>query len=169
MIFDSWQGILRILILGSCAYLGLVLMLRISGKRTLSKMNSFDLVVTIALGSTLSSIILSKSVALAEGLTAFALLIMLQFMVAWLSCRSRVFNRIVKNEPILLVRSGHMLVDTMRRERVTEGEVLQAIRNQSVASLGEVEALVLETDGSMSVISNAGQRPVSWNDVKSGS
>jgi uncharacterized membrane protein YcaP (DUF421 family) len=62
-----------------------------------------------------------------------------------------------------------MLVDTMRRERVTEGEVLQAIRNQSVASLGEVEALVLETDGSMSVISNAGQRPVSWNDVKSGS
>jgi uncharacterized membrane protein YcaP (DUF421 family) len=169
MIFDSWQGILRVLILGSCAYLGLVLMLRISGKRTLSKMNSFDLVVTIALGSTLSSIILSKSVALMEGLTAFALLIILQFVVAWLSCRSRAFNRIVKNEPVLLVRSGQMLADAMRKERVTEEEVLQAIRNQSVASLADVEALVLETDGSMSVISSVGQKPVSWRDVKSGS
>ncbi len=167
MIFESWQGILRVLILGSCAYSGLVLMLRISGKRTLSKMNSFDLVVTIALGSTLATIILSKSVALAEGLTAFALLIGLQFTVAWLSCRSRMFNRIIKNEPVLLVRGGQLLRDAMYKERVTEEEILQAIRNQSVAALSEVEALVMETDGSMSVISNLAQKPASWHNVKS--
>lgn len=166
MIFDSWQGILRVLILGSCAYFGLVLMLRISGKRTLSKMNSFDLVVTIALGSTLASIILSKSVALAEGLTAFALLIGLQFGVARLSCRSRAFNRIIKNEPALLVLRGQLLADAMRKERVTEEEILQAIRNQSVASLSEVEALVLETDGSMSVITSVSQKPLSWHNAR---
>jgi uncharacterized membrane protein YcaP (DUF421 family) len=75
MLFDSWFGILRILAVGPLAYLALVLILRVSGKRTLSKLNAFDLVITVALGSTLSSIFLTKSIALAEGIVALALLI----------------------------------------------------------------------------------------------
>ena len=73
--FAGWSGIIRIVIVGVLAYAALVLVLRISGNRTLSKMHAFDLVVTVALGSTLATVILSKDVALAEGLTAFALLI----------------------------------------------------------------------------------------------
>ena len=79
MVFSSWAGLLRVLIVGTLAYVALVLLLRVSGKRTLSKMNAFDLVVTVALGSTLATVILSKDVALTEGVTAFALLIGLQF------------------------------------------------------------------------------------------
>ena len=81
MFFDSWLGLLRVGVVGSLAYLALVLLLRVSGKRTLSKMNAFDFVVTVALGSTLATVLLSKDVALAEGVVAFTLLIGAQYLI----------------------------------------------------------------------------------------
>jgi uncharacterized membrane protein YcaP (DUF421 family) len=82
MLFDSWTGLGRVLIVGTLAYAALVLLLRISGKRTLTKLNAFDLIVTVALGSTLATVLLSSSVALAEGVAALALLILLQYLIA---------------------------------------------------------------------------------------
>ncbi|HAD46718.1 MAG TPA: DUF421 domain-containing protein, partial [Alcanivorax sp.] len=67
---------------------------RVSGKRTLAKMNAFDLVVTVAIGSTLATIVLSKSVALAEGLLALALLIGMQFAISWSSTRMPWLRRV---------------------------------------------------------------------------
>ena len=91
------------MVVGVLAYVALVFLLRISGKRTLSKMNAFDFVVTVALGSTLATILLSKDVPLAEGVLAFALLIALQYVIAWFSVRSRTVSRFVKAEPTLLL------------------------------------------------------------------
>ncbi|MYZ48798.1 DUF421 domain-containing protein [Propylenella binzhouense] len=152
MLFDSWSGIGRVLLVGTLAYVALVALLRISGKRTLSKMNAFDLVVTVALGSTLATVLLSKSVALAEGLAAFAVLILLQYLVARLSVRSRAFSALVKSEPRLLLSDGRYLEGAMREERVVQEEVLAAIRSSGFSDPGEVAAVVLETDGSFSVI-----------------
>ena len=73
MFFNGWIGLARVILVGAFAYFGLIILLRISGKRTLSKMNVFDLIVTVALGSTLATVLLSKDIALAEGITAFAL------------------------------------------------------------------------------------------------
>jgi len=152
MLFDGWDVIVRTVVVGVPAYAALVVLLRLSGKRTLSKMNAFDFVVTVALGSTLATILLSRDVALAEGVTALALLIALQGAIAWLSVRVRFVERAVKSEPRLLVYRGRVLHDAMRRERVLEVEVLQALRNQGVASTEEVQAVVLETDGTFSVV-----------------
>ncbi len=152
MFFDTWSGLLRVVLVGALAYLALVALLRVSGKRTLSKMNAFDFVVTVALGSTLATILLSKDVALAEGVLALALLIGLQFVISWLSVRSPTVDRLVKSEPALLLYRGRLLPDQMRRARVVEGEVRAAVRDQGVASLDQVEALVLETDGSFAVV-----------------
>ena len=88
MLFDSWYDLLRVLIVGVCAYVGLVALLRLTGKRTLSKMNAFDLIVTVALGSTLATVLLSGDVSLAEGMLALALLCALQYAVAFASVRS---------------------------------------------------------------------------------
>lgn len=87
--FDGWTGLFRVVIVGTCAYVALLLILRVSGKRTLAKLSAFDFVVTIALGSSLSTLLLSEDVALAEGVTAMGLLVVLQFAVAWLIARSR--------------------------------------------------------------------------------
>lgn len=152
MFFDNWADLVRVVVKGVLAYGGLIVVLRVSGKRTLSKMNAFDLVVTVALGSTLATVLLSKSVALAEGLLAFAVLVALQFIVTWSSARSSVVSRLVKNEPKLLFYEGRYLRDAMRAERLTEEEVEAAVRQQGIANLEKVGAAVLETDGSVTVV-----------------
>jgi uncharacterized membrane protein YcaP (DUF421 family) len=155
MFFDSWAGLARTAIVGVVAYAALVVLLRVSGKRTLSKMNAFDLIVTVALGSTLATILLSRDVALAEGILALAVLIGLQYLIAALSVRSPAVSRLVKSEPRLLLYQGRFLHRAMRDERVVEAEVLAAIRQQGIAALPAVEAVVLETDGSMTVVPRA--------------
>jgi uncharacterized membrane protein YcaP (DUF421 family) len=159
MFFDNWMGLVRTAFVGICAYAALLLLLRISGKRTLSKMNAFDLIVTVALGSTLATIMLSKDTALAEGVLALALLIFLQLTITWLSVRSARVSRLVKAEPRLLFHNGEFLWSAMTMERVNKGEILQAVRSQGFGSLATVEAVVLETDGSFSVLKKTDQPP----------
>lgn len=151
-LFKGWSSVGRVLVVGLLAYTGLLLLLRISGKRTLSKMNAFDLVVTVALGSTLSTILVSRQTGVADGLTALALLIGLQYAVAWLSVRWPDFKKLVKGEPTLLLHRGHYLRGAMRRQRITEDEVLAALRSSGAARPDEVAAVVLETDGSFTVL-----------------
>lgn len=152
MFFQSWAGLARTFVVGVLAYLALLFFLRVSGKRTLSKMHAFDFIVTVALGSTLATILLSKDVPLAEGVLGFGLLIFLQFVITWLSVRSKTVSRLVKAEPAMLFYRGSFLRKQMKAERVVEAEVWAALRSQGFASFEQVEAVVIETDGSITVI-----------------
>jgi uncharacterized membrane protein YcaP (DUF421 family) len=157
--FQSWSNLGRVIVVGVAAYVGVVFMLRITGKRTLSQMNVFDFIVTVALGSVLATLLLSKDTALAEGLTAFAVLIFLQFVITWTTSRSQWVLKVIKAEPTLLVADGRMLKGAMRRERVAAKEILAAVREAGEGDLAEVRAVVLETDGTFSVIPMSGRTP----------
>lgn len=164
--FAGWSSIVRTLVIGALAYIGLVVLLRVSGKRTLSKMNAFDLVVTIALGSTFATVLLNKDVPLADGMAAFALLIVLQFAVTWLSVRQGWLRRFMTGEPQLLFYRGAFLPEPMRACRVTEAEVRAAIRESGHLDMSEVGAVVFETDASFSVVeSGAALKNSSLHDV----
>lgn len=149
MWFSDWQSLLRILVIGILGYAGLVTILRISGTRTLSKMNSFDFVITIALGSTFSSAILQKSVTLTDVLLAFTVLVGLQFVVTWLAVRSPFFNSIIKSSPIVLFSDNEFLISQMKKAHVTEDEVWSAMRQQGFSTREQVQFVVLETNGSI--------------------
>lgn len=151
-LFSGWEDVGRVLVQGTLAYVAIVLLLRAFGKRTLAKMNAFDLVVTVALGSTLATIVLSREIAVSTGVTALALLVSLQFAVSWLSVRWRGFRRIVRSEPRLLASDGEFIHHALRQERITEDEVTAAVRSAGRSDVGEVDAVVLETDGSFSVL-----------------
>lgn len=153
-LFDSWAGVARILVVGAGAYIVLVAFLRVSGKRTLSKMNAFDLVVTVALGSTLATVLLDRKVPLAEGALAFALLIALQFVITWLSVRSEKVEQFVKATPTALHHDGAYDEQAMRSQRVTREEIGAAMRQSGHADASSVHSVVLETDGAMSVVSS---------------
>ena len=135
MLFDGWDALSRTLVVGVLSYVALVGILRASGKRTLSKLNAFDLVVTVALGSTLATMLLSRDTSLAQGVLAFALLAALQHAITWSTLRARWVDRIVKAEPRLLLRRGTFLREAMRGERVTEDEVRAAVRAAGLARL----------------------------------
>jgi uncharacterized membrane protein YcaP (DUF421 family) len=151
--FDGWQGLLRIGVLGVTGYAALLVLLRVSGKRTLSKLNAFDFVVTVARVDPKATVLLSSSVSLVDGVAALALLVGLQWVVAFASARSRRVERLVKAEPTLLYRGG-FLPAAMRSQRVTADELRQATRAQGHADLQEVAAIVLETDGTLSILTN---------------
>tara|TARA_B110000211_G_scaffold23339_1_gene24086 strand:+ start:604 stop:1116 length:513 start_codon:yes stop_codon:yes gene_type:complete len=152
MFFDDVQGLVRVLIIGVLGYVALVFWLRISGKRTLSKWNVFDFIVTIALGSILASVIITKSVALLEGMLAFIVLIGLQYFITWLSVRSSKFASLIKAEPSLLLSNGEYCTAALKSQRVTKSEIRAAIRGAGILAIEDVAAVVLETDGSFSVL-----------------
>lgn len=152
MWFAGWSPVVRTLLVGAAAYAALVLVLRVSGKRTLAKMNAFDLVVTVALGSTLASVLTSKDVSFVQGIAALGLLVGLQFVVAWSSVRSKRVRRLVRSEPALLLHRGELLHDALRRERVTRSEVEGTVRSRGIARLEDAFAVILESNGELSVI-----------------
>ena len=150
-IFNGWDGVLRILLIAPAAYVALILILRMSGKRTLAKLNAFDFVVTIAIGSTLASVITSSTLSLVDGLVALGLLVGMQFIVTAASVRLPWVNDVVKAEATLLVRKGELLPGAMRRQRITTDEIEAAIRQSGGRGVQDAEAVFLETDGSLAV------------------
>ena len=150
--FNGWGELRRLILVGAIAYVTLVVMLRISGKRTLSKLNAFDFVVTVALGSTLATILLSSEVSLAKGLATLLLLIALQFLVSWTSVRWTLFDRLIKAEPTVLLRHGEPIASAMRRERIANDELLAAVRASGGRALVDAEIVLLESDGSLSAV-----------------
>ena len=154
MFFNDYFSLMRILVVGTLSYTFVVLILRVSGKRTLSKMNAFDFIVTVALGSVLGSILTSQDIALLDGILAFGLLVFLQFLSTWLSVRSDWFNSLIKSTPKLLYYKGRYDKLAMKKERIPKQEILQAVRSQNYVSMENIYAVVLETDGTFSVLEN---------------
>lgn len=152
MFFDNYYALLRVVVVSTLAYGWLILVLRVTGKRALSKLNAFDLVVTVALGSTLATVLLTKQVALAEGVLAFCMLALLQWIVARLSLASGRFSLLVRSRPRLLVEDGQFRRQAMAEERITVDEIDAVIRQSGIGRIEAVGAVVLETDGSLSVV-----------------
>lgn len=152
MFFEGWSSVGRVVLSGLLAYIALVVFLRVSGKRTLAKMNAFDLVVTVALGSTLAATMLDEEISLVQGAAAFLTLIGAQFLITWLSLRSARVKDLVKARPRLVFFHGDFREEAMRRERVTRSEILAAVRSEGNASMDDVAAVVLETNGRITVL-----------------
>ena len=151
-LFSGWESIGRVALMASLGYVGLLLLLRASGKRTIAKMNVFDFVVTVALGSVLANAILSPEVSVADVMTAFAVLIFLQFVFSILTRRSKRLEQMINGRPTILLQRGHLLDDQLKRQRVTQEEVRAAVRSAGVGKLEDLDAVVLETDRVFTVL-----------------
>lgn len=154
--FSGWEPLVRILVVGTLTYVALVVVLRISGSRSLASMNAFDFIVTVAIGAVFGRGMTAKSVSLAEVGAALFLLVALQFVVAWLQTRWTGAMGFITSPPRLLYYRGEFLRDAMQRERVTEAEMHAAVRKKEFGSMTEVEAIVLESSGEFSVIESLG-------------
>ena len=132
-------------------FAALIALLRVSGKRTLSKLNVFDFVFVVAVGSVFASTIISKDVTLVEGVAALATLVAVQVILAELAARSPFAERIINGKPALLLSHGGFIPRALKRERITEEEVRAAIRAKGITRVEDVDAVVLENDGTLTV------------------
>ena len=152
MWFDDWGSIGTIMIKAAIGFAALVILLRMSGKRTLARFNAFDMVLVFTVGSILATMILNNQTTVSEGLTGLAMIVGLQFVTATIAVRSPLFRRIIKSEPTLLVFEGEVLHAALRKVRVAEVELLAALREQGVGDVSQVHAVILETEGQISVV-----------------
>lgn len=152
--WTSGGSVLSVVASAVLALAAVILFIRLSGLRALSKMSAFDFAVTVALGSILGSTVAS-STAVVDGATAMASLLGLQWLIAQFR-RRRIGAEIVDNEPVLLVRDGAFIDSALARTRVTRDDVRAKLRQANVASLDGVDAVVLETTGEISVVHGHG-------------
>ncbi|REG90696.1 DUF421 domain-containing protein [Algoriphagus antarcticus] len=150
--FSGWEGTVRTIILTVLGYVAIVIILRISGKRTLSKMNAFDFVVTVALGSCLASISLNKNISLLDGVLSFSLFIFMQFLLTYLSVKVEGFRTFITSKPTIVFYGGRFLHKEMKKERLSKEEILNAGRLQGFSNLDDVYVIILETTGDLSII-----------------
>jgi len=155
--FSSWDTIFRIIIFAICGYFALVIILRTTGQRTLAKLNAFDFIVTVAIGSAFASFILSSNTTVVDGITAMGALVGLQLMVSWLTVRSDFVKKIIKNEPRLLYYNGQYIMGNMKKVRMIKEEIEQSVRLQGYLKVEDVNAVILETDGRLSIISTVSE------------
>ncbi|MGM9923625.1 MAG: DUF421 domain-containing protein [Bacillus sp. (in: firmicutes)] len=149
--FD-WMGLVRIISIGILAYVALIIMLRIAGKRTLTELNIFDLVITISIGSVFGSVLLDEKISIFEGVTAFFVLIGLQWVF---SKTTEKFNKVgskLKEDATLLYYGGTFCYKAMEKERIQKEEIIQAARMDGNLSMNQVQAVVLESNGQFSIL-----------------
>ena len=147
----GWPALLRIVMVGTVTFIGLVLLLRLTGNRTLSRLTTFDFIVTVAVGAVFGRALTAKDVSVAEALLAIVLLIVLQYVFSWLKMQSRTMERMFSAEPVVLYMDGDVREVAMRRERLTVNDLMSAVRTHGFRSLDEVDAVILEATGRISV------------------
>lgn len=155
MWLPSVDSLLRVLLATPVAYLAAVALIRISGKRSLAKLNAFDLVVTVALGSILATVVTSADLSVVTGVLGFGLLLLLQVAISAWTAHHTDQDGMVRAQPTLLVRHGELRHDAILDARLTPAEVLQAIRSSGTGGLDQVAAACLESDGTVSVVSRS--------------
>jgi len=149
--FKDWKSIGHVALATIVAFVTLFFFVRISGKRTLAKLNAFDFVVTVALGSTLSYMMLAM-VPIIEGAIVLLLIIALQYIFAWTARSSKKIEKLINAVPSLIFYDGHFIEHAMAKEAITEGEIYSKIRNAGIDHIDEVKAVVLELNGEITVV-----------------
>jgi uncharacterized membrane protein YcaP (DUF421 family) len=161
-LFTPWSTVGWIVLSGGLMLLAVVVVVRITGLRSLAKMSSFDFTVTVAIGSILGAVVASGS-SISQGAVAVASLLGVQWLIA--QFRRRSFgSKVVDNTPILLVRDGQFIEEALTRTRVTHSDVYAKLRQANVHRMNEVIAVVLETTGDVSVVHGEGPLDVELYD-----
>ncbi|NCA85631.1 MAG: DUF421 domain-containing protein [Clostridia bacterium] len=149
-------------------YISVIVFTRIAGKRSFSSISSFDFAMTVAVGSIIASTVLSESVSLLQGIAGLAALYLLQIAAALLR-RYKILKKAIDNSPHMLMRDGKIFEDNLRSSRLTVGDLRSKLRAAGVRDPKQVEAMVFETTGDISIILKDQNIPFdSWmlNDVK---
>ncbi|WP_036158704.1 DUF421 domain-containing protein [Maribacter forsetii] len=164
----SWETVMLISTSAIGIYMAIILLTRIIGKRSFSKMSSFDFAMTVAVGSIVATTILSSSVKLIEGLVGLAMVYVLQISIA-MARRNRTVQNIVDNSPLLLMDGEKIIPSNLRKARVTEGDLRSKLREANVTELSQIKAVIFETTGDISVLHKEDDSPLDlWimKDVK---
>jgi len=146
-------------------YVLMLVVIRLTGKRTVGNFTAFDLLVALMLGEVVDEIIYGD-VTFAQGTVAIVVVALLQYMNSWMSYFNHGLDKVLEGVPSVVVRDGRLERDGMRKERMNEKDVMAELRLQSVADVREVKLATVENDGQVSVLREDWAEPLQKGDVK---
>mgnify|MGYP001341110123 CR=1 FL=1 len=147
----TWTSAGRIILSCLGIYILVIGFTRIFGKRSFSKMSSFDFAMTVAVGSLIATTVLSSTVSLAEGALGLLAIYFFQLSAAFFR-RYKLFQKAIDNTPLLLMEQREIFEDNLRKARVTKGDLRAKLREANVSDYSEIEAVVFETTGDITVL-----------------
>ncbi len=148
----TWTEIIMVLISAIGIYIAVILFTRLSGLRSFSKMSSFDFAMTVAVGSLIATTILTEDPPLIQAIIGLGALYILQIGIAKLRGVSPLINKLVDNQPILLMKGQHMLDENLKATKVTPDDLRAKLREANVTDLSQIKAVIMETTGDISVL-----------------
>jgi uncharacterized membrane protein YcaP (DUF421 family) len=128
------------------------LVTRIAGRRELSSLQPFDLILLVVIGDLVQQGITQSDESVTGALIVISTITLLSVLVSWVSFRSGRVRVVTEGESIILVDDGDVIERNLRRERLTHGDLEEEARRQQVSSLSDIRWAILERDGSISVI-----------------
>lgn len=137
----------------------LILFTRLVGLRSFSKLSSYDLAMTVGIGSILASTVLSKSTSLLQGVLAIGMLFMLQALLSIMRRRFKPFKALIDNQPIILMTNGEYLWDNLKEAKLSTNDIKQILRQNGIKSKSEIFAVIMETTADISVIKTSDISP----------
>jgi len=132
----------------------LLLLTRVIGKRELSTLQPFDLILLIVVGDALQQGLTQDDYSLTGAVLVVGTIAVLQVFVSWISYRFPRSRPILDGEPLIVVQDGEVIESNLKRERLTVAEIAEAARLEQIAHLSEVRFAILETSGAISFIKN---------------
>ena len=144
-----WVFVLR----ATAIYALVMVLVRVSGKRAVGQFTPFDLVLLILIGNAVQNGINGGDNSMTGALIMATTLVALNYGVAWVTARNRRAEILVEGVPVVLARNGKLFKSVLLRELVSTSDFDEALRLNGVESLDEVQLALLETNGSISVIS----------------
>ncbi|GJM02705.1 MAG: DUF421 domain-containing protein [Rhodomicrobium sp.] len=146
----SFTEIFGIIITTIGIYVALIILVRINGLRSFSKISGHDFAVTVAIGSVFATSIISPSPSLLQGAVAIGALLIWRALLSYL----RLFglSSLLDNQPLLIMKDGHVLEDNLYKANFTKEDLYAKLREANALSLGQVKAVVVESTGDVSVL-----------------
>ena len=143
-----WHFVLRAIAI----YLMVIVLMRMSGKRSVGQFTPFDLILLILIGNAVQNGLNGGDNSMTGALILAATLISLNYGVAFLTSRFKGAEHLIEGVPMVLARDGVLFKEVLRRELVSEDDFYGALRSNSVAAVEDVALALLETNGSISVV-----------------
>lgn len=147
----STTSLIAIVLTAIGIYFATIIFTRLAGKRSFSKMSSFDFAMTVAIGSIIATTVLSKSVSLLQGLVGMAAVYVLQILMAIIR-RLEIVQKLIDNKPLLLMDGEEILQENLKKARVTESDIRSKLREANVLELSQVRAVIFEATGDIAVL-----------------
>lgn len=146
-------------------YLLVLFVLRIMGKAELSKMSPFQLVVVFMIAELASIPIESPDVSMITGVTAIFTLMFLQISISYISLKSERLKNFFSGKPSVLIEKGQINHKELKSLRITINDLMEQLRLGSASSISEVEYAIMESNGDLSIIQKAANKPLTAQDM----